>query len=116
MELPSTMVMFCTVSRGVVCRWHCALVHTWFGSQVFWYRMRTAPPPLSVILPPPSSTTSGRLLNTLAVCVMVIVTGSAPQLKVMTPPCATAFTTAADVQLAGVPLPITVVGDATLAA
>ena len=38
---------------------------------------------------------------------MVIVTGPGPQLNVMTPPAATAATTAADVQLAGVPLPIT---------
>jgi hypothetical protein len=38
---------------------------------------------------------------------MVIVTGAEPQLNVMTPPAATAATTAADVQLAGVPLPIT---------
>jgi hypothetical protein len=35
------------------------------------------------------------------------VTGFGPQLKVMTPPFATALTTAAEVQLAGVPLPMT---------
>jgi hypothetical protein len=46
-------------------------------------------------------------LKTFAVLVIVIVTGSAPQLKVVTPPCATALTTAADVQLAAVPLPTT---------
>ncbi|GGN62282.1 hypothetical protein GCM10010112_20280 [Actinoplanes lobatus] len=38
--------------------------------------------------------------------VMVIVTGCGPQSKVIRPPAATAFTTAAEVQLAGVPLPI----------
>ena len=35
-----------------------------------------------------------------------MVTGSGPQSKVMMPPAATAATTAAEVQLAGVPLPI----------
>jgi hypothetical protein len=38
---------------------------------------------------------------------MVIVTGAGPQSKVITPPAATAATTAADVQLAGVPRPMT---------
>jgi hypothetical protein len=38
---------------------------------------------------------------------MVIVTGAGPQSKVITPPAATAFTTAAEVQLAGVPVPMT---------
>ncbi|GIE86021.1 hypothetical protein Are01nite_25010 [Actinoplanes regularis] len=42
---------------------------------------------------------------TLAVAVIVMVTGAGPQSKVMMPPAATAFTTAAEVQLAGVPLP-----------
>ncbi|MEU8814622.1 hypothetical protein [Actinoplanes sp. NPDC048796] len=37
---------------------------------------------------------------------MVMVTGSGPQSNVMTPPRATALTTAAEVQLAGVPSPI----------
>jgi hypothetical protein len=41
---------------------------------------------------------------------MVIVTGFGPQLKVITPPLATALTTAADVQLPGVPVPILLVG------
>jgi hypothetical protein len=41
-----------------------------------------------------------------AVCVIVIVTGSGLQLKVMTPPMATASTTAAEVQLAAVPSPM----------
>nr|WP_238434858.1 MULTISPECIES: hypothetical protein [unclassified Frankia] len=48
--------------------------------------------------------------TTLAVAVIVMVTGFGPQLKVMTPPAATAATTAAEVQLAGVPLPTTRVG------
>ncbi|MEZ5297282.1 MAG: hypothetical protein R2697_13680 [Ilumatobacteraceae bacterium] len=47
------------------------------------------------------------MLNTLAVACIVMVTGSGPQSKVITPPAATAFTTACDVQLAGVPVPIT---------
>src|SRR5690606_9496948 len=62
-------------------------------------------------LPPPSMTTfSLRSLKTLAVSSSVIVTGSWPQSKVTTPPLATAATKALDVQLAGVPLPTTVVG------
>ncbi|HAN36678.1 MAG TPA: hypothetical protein DCQ52_14995, partial [Acidimicrobiaceae bacterium] len=39
--------------------------------------------------------------------VITIVTGAGPQSNVITPPSATAATTACDVQLAGVPLPIT---------
>jgi hypothetical protein len=46
----------------------------------------------------------------LAVAVIVMVTGAGPQLNVMIPPAATAATTALDVQLAGVPLPIRRVG------
>src|SRR5882757_11297488 len=38
---------------------------------------------------------------------MVMVTGFGPQLNVMMPPRATALTTAAEVQLAGVPVPMT---------
>jgi hypothetical protein len=41
---------------------------------------------------------------------MTMVTGWAPQLNLITPPFATALTTAADVQLAGVPVPTTRVG------
>ncbi|WP_370383403.1 hypothetical protein [Catenulispora sp. GAS73] len=41
---------------------------------------------------------------------MAITTGAAPHEKVMTPPLATAATTAAEVQLAGLPSPTTVVG------
>src|SRR3954469_23011582 len=70
--------------------------------------MRRLPPPLSVTRPPPSSTTSGPWsLRTLAVAFMVMVTGAGPQSKVITPPAATAATTAAAVQPAGVPLPMT---------
>src|SRR5689334_25190837 len=72
--------------------------------------MRRAPPPLSVTLPPPSSTSLGLALRTFAVAVIVIVTGAGPHENVMTPPAATAATTAADVQLAGVPLPTVRVG------
>ena len=65
------------------------------------------PPPLSVTRPPPASTICWLVLTTLAVAVIVMVTGFGPQLKVMMPPLATALTTAAEVQLAGVPLPMT---------
>src|SRR5687768_15284454 len=73
--------------------------------------MRRCPPPLSVTLPPPSSTISGpRSLRILAVAFMVMVTGFGPQSNVMTPPWATVATTASDVQLPGVPSPMTWVG------
>jgi hypothetical protein len=49
-------------------------------------------------------------LRTFAVAFIVMVIGSGPHEKVMTPPAATADTTAFDVQLAGVPVPITRVG------
>ena len=45
--------------------------------------------------------------TTFAVAVIVMIAGLGPQLKVMTPPLATALTTAAEVQLAGVPVPMT---------
>jgi hypothetical protein len=48
--------------------------------------------------------------------VRTIVVGSGPQLKVMTPPVATAATKVAPVQLAGVPVPTTVVGIETSSA
>jgi hypothetical protein len=60
--------------------------------------------------PPPSSTTWWLVFLTLAVAVMEMVTGAVPQSKVMMPPLATALTTAAEVQLAGVPVPTTWVG------
>ena len=47
------------------------------------------------------------LLKILAVWAMVIVTGLGPQSKMITPPWATAATTAAEVQLCGVPFPMT---------
>ena len=50
-------------------------------------------------------TTSGRSLCTLAVAVIRMVRGLEPQRNRMMPPRATAATTLADVQLAGVPLP-----------
>jgi hypothetical protein len=56
---------------------------------------------------PPSRTTRWLVFTTFAVAFMVMVTGFGPQLKVITPPLATALTTAAEVQLAGVPLPMT---------
>jgi hypothetical protein len=64
----------------------------------------TAPPPLSVTRPPPS-----RLVFTATVLVLVkvIVTGLAPQLKVMLPPAASATPRAASVQLPEVPVPTT---------
>src|SRR5262245_20108999 len=72
--------------------------------------MRRLPPPLSVTKPPPSSTSFGLRFLTLAVAAIVIVTGSVPQLNVTMPPLATALTTAADEQPAGVPVPMTRVG------
>src|SRR5690349_20562183 len=73
--------------------------------------MRRLPWPLSVTRPPPSSTMRGPLaLRTIAVAAMSMVTGAVPQLNVMIPPAATALTTAAEVQLAAVPVPITRVG------
>src|SRR3954463_4544782 len=72
--------------------------------------MRRLPAPLSVTRPPPARTTWLFLLRTLAVALMVIVTGFGPQLKVMMPPAATALTTAAEVQLAAVPVPTVRVG------
>ena len=46
-------------------------------------------------------------MKTRAVALIGIVTGDGPQLKAMIPPCATALTTADDVQLPGVPVPTT---------
>ena len=59
-------------------------------------------------MPPPSRTTDADVLTTLAVCSIAMVTGPGPQSKVISPPRATARTTARDVQDAGVPLPTTV--------
>ena len=49
----------------------------------------------------------GCALTIFAVWVIAIVTGAGPQSNVITPPAATAATTAAEVQLAGVPEPTT---------
>src|SRR5262249_55010356 len=78
--------------------------------------MRLFPPPLSVILPPPSITIGPLLLKIFAVAVRTMVVGREPQSKVMTPPAATAATNAPEVQLAGVPVPPTVLGLAMLSA
>src|SRR5205807_4951819 len=69
--------------------------------------MRRLPAPLSVTRPPPSRTTREEVLTTFAVAVSVMVTGLLPQRNRMMPPLATAATTAAEEQLAGVPLPTT---------
>ena len=71
------------------------------------YRIRRRPSPLSVTSPPPSSTTRALVFLTLAVAFIRIVTGRGPHEKRMIPPARTAATTAADVQLAGVPCPTT---------
>jgi hypothetical protein len=79
--------------------------------------MRVVPPPLSVILLPPSMTSFVPLsLKTFAVDVRVMVVGLGPQSNVMMPPFATAATKASPVQLAGVPVPITIVGFETSSA
>src|SRR6187455_3145840 len=70
--------------------------------------MRRTPPPLSVTRPSPSRTTRDDVLTTFAVRSRVIVTGSGPHEKRMSPPLATARTTLADVHEDGVPLPTTV--------
>jgi hypothetical protein len=63
---------------------------------------------------PPSMTSLVPLsLNSFAVAVRTIVTGSGPQSNVMMPPWATAATNASPVQLTAVPVPTTVVGDDT---
>src|SRR3954447_22688351 len=97
--------MFCTTIWGY--GWSTQLSVDQRPAQVSENRIRRLPPPLSVIRPRPSRTTECRVLTTLAVEVITIVIGREPQLKVMIPPEATARTTAADVQLAGRPLPIT---------
>ncbi|SER18340.1 hypothetical protein SAMN05216188_108239 [Lentzea xinjiangensis] len=49
-------------------------------------------------------------MRTFAVAAIGMVSGFGPQSNVMTPPAATASTTACEVQAAGVPVPITRVG------
>ena len=97
--------MFCTTICGY--GWLTQLSVDQVPAQVSENRIRRLPPPLSVIRPRPSNTTRRRVLITLAVEVITMVTGLGPQLNVMMPPAATARTTAADVQPAGRPLPIT---------
>src|SRR6202046_5701808 len=99
--------MFCTIRCGPACSQQ--------PGQVSMSRIRVCPPPLSVTIPPPSMTIRSPC-TMFAVCVIVIVTGSGPQLKVMTPPMATAWTTAAEVQLAAAPSPMTWSGWAVLTA
>jgi hypothetical protein len=99
--------MFCTMSCGPVCSQQCG--------QVSMDRIRILPPPLSVTLPRPSMTI-WLPATMFAVAVIVIVTGLGPQLKVMMPPRATAWTTAAELQLAAVPVPMTWSGRAVLTA
>ena len=72
--------------------------------------MRRLPAPLRVTNPPPSITTRWWVFSTLAVALITIVTGLGPQLNLMMPPAATSRMTAAEVQLLGVPLPITWLG------
>ncbi len=79
-------------------------------AQVSENRIRRSPPPLNVTRPPPSSTTRLLVFGTQAVLFIRIVTGLLPQLNVMIPPAATARITAAEVQFAGVPSPITWLG------
>ncbi|MFV0450816.1 MAG: hypothetical protein ACK5LS_01015 [Propioniciclava sp.] len=55
-------------------------------------------------------------MTTFAVAFIVIVTGLGPQSKAITPPEATPATTASEVQLAGVPVPITVVASERISA
>jgi hypothetical protein len=60
---------------------------------------------------PPDAAAAQRHLaapvETLAVALITMVTGRGPQENVITPPAATARITACEVQLAGVPWPIT---------
>jgi hypothetical protein len=50
------------------------------------------------------------MIGSWSVAVTAIVTGSAPQSNVITPPLLTALASAANVQLSGVPVPTTVSG------
>src|SRR3954465_4851822 len=69
--------------------------------------MRRLPAPLGGTRPARSSTPRREVLTTFAVVASVIVTRFRPQEKRMTPPLATAATTAEEVQPAGVPRPTT---------
>src|SRR6185369_11038639 len=76
--------------------------------------MRTAFRPSSATLLPPSITVS-TLVGRFMVALIGMLTGALPQLKVITPPRATAALRAVNVQLAAVPVPTTLVGLETLA-
>src|SRR5260370_11418495 len=102
---PSSTVMFGTTICGY--GWLTQSPVDQWPAQVSENRIRRLPPPLSVTRPRPSSTTRCLVLGTRAVAVIKIVTGLLPQSNLMIPPAATARTTAADVQLAGPPSPIT---------
>src|SRR5215470_15220647 len=102
---PSSKVMFCTTICGF--GWLTQSLADHWPAQVSENRIRRWPPPLSVTRPPPSSTTRCLVLGTRAVAVITIVTGLLPQSNLMIPPLKTVRTTAADVQLAGLPSPIT---------
>src|SRR5580658_3138556 len=94
----------------------CSVSVSWLVRQVACTQemIRTDLPPSRVILLPPSMTmwTGEPLLEIggVSVAVTEIVTGSGPQSKVMIPPPLTALDSAWKVQLAGVPVPTTVVG------
>src|SRR5215470_1269765 len=105
---PFLNVMFCTTICGY--GWLTQSLVDHVPAQVSENRIRRLPPPLRVTRPPPSSTTRCRVLGTRAVAVSTIVTGFLPQSNLMIPPLKTARTTAADVQLAGLPSPITWLG------
>ena len=67
-----------------------------------------APSASAPAAPPPSSTIRGPFaFLILAVSRIAMVTGAGPQSNRMIPPAATARTTAAEVQLSGVPRPMT---------
>jgi hypothetical protein len=70
-------------------------------------KIRTAFPPSSVTLFPPSMTVF-LFVGMFSVALIGMVTAPLPQLKVITPPVATAAWSWLNVQLAGVPLPTTV--------
>jgi hypothetical protein len=72
-------------------------------------RIRTAFCPSRVTRLPPSMVVL-TLMGRFMVAVIGMVTGAVPQLNVMTPPRVTAVFSALNVQLAGVPVPTTVVG------
>src|SRR6185437_9950693 len=83
---PWANVMFCTTIFGNGWLTQSGVDHVpW---QVSENRIRRLPPPLSVTRPPPSRTTRCRVLGTVAVLRIRIVTGFGPQLNVVIPPAA----------------------------